>query len=361
MTPRRAPDFWWRPHSLEGFALAPLGAFYGRIAEKRWDMPGVGVGIPVVCVGNLVLGGAGKTPTALEVANICRRLGHLPGFLTRGYGGSEAGPVLVSVDAHTARDVGDEALLLARHARTVVSADRPSGAKLLAGLGCTVVVMDDGFQNPSLIKDLSLVVVDSGRGTGNGRVFPAGPLRAALAAQIRRAGALVIVGKGAGGESVRMAARAGLPILYAEMEQVRRRGLRRRPYLAFAGIGDPAKFYAALEAAGAQVGFTMDFPDHHMFSDADCERILAAAKEKDLVPITTEKDRMRLSGRAGAARRLDETTETLPIRIRFDEPLRLKTLIGDALAAHAGVYRRTRMISALRSDSSRSRDAAAST
>jgi tetraacyldisaccharide 4'-kinase len=295
--------------------------------------------VPVICSGNFVVGGAGKTPTALQVAYTCRQLGLKPGFLTRGYRGSEAGPVLVAPGAHTARDVGDEALLLGQHAATVVSADRGSGAKVLAGLGVDVIVMDDGFQNPSLVKDLSLLVVDAVRGVGNGRVFPAGPLRAPLPGQIRRAGALVVLGEGAGA-GVRLAARAGLPILRARMEPAHRRGLKRRPYLAFAGIADPQKFYAALVEAGATVGTTMDFPDHHFFSDADCERILAEARHRDLVPITTEKDRVRLTGMSGSGERLAAATETFPVVVRFEEPRRLTALIADAVAAHRSPYRR---------------------
>jgi tetraacyldisaccharide 4'-kinase len=301
---------------------------------------GAEVGVPVICVGNLVLGGAGKTPTAIHVAKICRELGWAPGFLSRGYRGREIGPVAVSAAAHRAEDVGDEPLLLARHAPTVVSVDRPAGAKLLASLGVEVVIMDDGFQNPSLEKDLSLLVVDAGRGIGNGFVFPAGPLRASLAAQIRRADALIILGDGNAGAGVRAAARAGLPILRARVAAVRRRGLKQSPYLAFAGISDPAKFYRALASTGAEIAHTLSFPDHHPFSDAECEAILAEAMHRNLLPITTEKDLMRLSGRGGAAERLAAATEVFPIRVRFDEPRRLRVLIADAVAAHDGVYRR---------------------
>jgi tetraacyldisaccharide 4'-kinase len=264
--------------------------------------------VPVICVGNLVLGGAGKTPTAIEVAGACRKLGLKAGFLTRGYRGKEAGPLYVMPTLHSAADVGDEALLLSQFAPTVVSVDRPSGAKLLATLGADVVIMDDGFQNPSLTKDLTLIVIDATRGIGNGFVFPAGPLRAPLATQIRHADALVVIGEGSGGEGVRLAARAGRPTLHATSEPARRRGLKRRSYLAFAGIADPNKFYASLIEAGAAIGHRMDFPDHHLFTDAECEAILAEAKRRELVPITTEKDRVRLNRRGEAAARLAAIT-----------------------------------------------------
>ncbi len=336
----RAPDFWWQRHSPAGMLLAPFGMLYGQFTGRRMQRAGVSVGVPVICVGNLVLGGAGKTPTVLEVASICQKMKLGPGFLTRGYGGKERGPLIVSPSIHSAADVGDEALLLAQFAPTVVSVDRPAGAKLLAQLGATVVIMDDGFQNPSLNKDLSLIVVDAAHGIGNGFVLPAGPLRAPLAVQIRRADALVLLGEGNGGKYVRIAARAGRPTLRAATEPARRRGLKRRPYLAFAGIADPAKFYKSLAAAGATIGHTMDFPDHHVFTAAECEAILAEAKSRDLVPITTEKDRVRLNGGDAASMRLAAATETFPVRVRFEEPRRITTLIADAIAAHGSAYRR---------------------
>jgi tetraacyldisaccharide 4'-kinase len=340
----RAPEFWWHRHPA-GLALAPLGAVYGQISGRLMARSGVTVEVPVICVGNLVVGGAGKTPTALEVASVCRKLKLNPGFLTRGYGGRERGPLCVSVGIHTAAEVGDEALLLAQFAPTVIAADRPSGAKLLARLGADVVVMDDGFQNASLRKDLALVVIDSDRGIGNGLVFPAGPLRAPLAAQMRMADALVVLGEGSGGRAVRVAARAGLPTLRALSAPSRKRGLKRRPYLAFSGIGDPAKFYNSLAAAGATVGHTMSFPDHHLFTPADCETIMAEAKGRDLVPITTEKDRVRLNGGGESAARLAAATETFPVRVSFEEPRRLITLITDAVASHASHYRLKPVIS----------------
>jgi tetraacyldisaccharide 4'-kinase len=204
--------------------------------------------------------------------------------------------------------------------------------------------MDDGFQNPSIVKDLAIVVVDGERGTGNGRVFPAGPLRAPLVSQVRRAHAVLVLGAGSGGDIVRLAARAGLPILRGNVVPLRRRGLRRRPYLAFAGIAHPEKFFSALETTGASIGHRLAFPDHHRFTDVECEVILAQAKHRDLVPITTEKDQARLSGRGGPAELLAQAAETFPIRIRFDEPTRLSNLIGDAIARHGSAYRRSEVI-----------------
>lgn len=337
---QQAPDFWWRGRSAAGMALSPLGALYGFAAARRMLQPGAAGVVPTICVGNLVVGGAGKTPTAVEVASACRKLDLNPGFLTRGYRGREAGPVVVSLAVHSPHDVGDEALLLAQFAPTVVAADRPSGAKLLASLGADVVVMDDGFQNPTLNKDLALVVVDAARGIGNGFVLPAGPLRAPLPTQMRRADALVVLGEGAGGKAVRAAARAGLPILRATIQPARRRGLRRHAYLAFAGIAHPEKFFDTLAASGAAIGHRMVFPDHHLFTYEDCEAILSEAASRKLVPITTEKDRARLTRGGDAAERLAAASETFPVQVQFEEPNRLAVLIKDAVAAHGSAYRR---------------------
>ena len=188
----REPSFWWGEASLASALLAPLAAIYGAVAQARLGARGRRAGAPVVCIGNLTVGGAGKTPTALAVAAILAAASERPVFLSRGYGGTLAGPVRVDPARHGGHDVGDEPLLLARAAPTIVARDRVKGAAIAAG--ASVIVMDDGFHNPSLVKDFSLLVVDARRGIGNGRVIPAGPLRAPLDAQLARAHALVVVG-----------------------------------------------------------------------------------------------------------------------------------------------------------------------
>lgn len=359
--PPRTPRFWWKRYSPTGFALAPLGYLYGRVARRKMAGSGTEVSVPVVCVGNLVAGGAGKTPTALALAEFARQSGFRVGFLTRGYLGSERGPVLVSKSVHTVADIGDEAFLLAAVAPTVVSVDRLAGAKLLARLGVDLIIMDDGFQNPSVVKDLSLVVIDAERGIGNGRVLPAGPLRAPLFDQIRCADAIIILGIGPGDQSVRTAARAGLPVIRARLDPVRKRGFRRTPYLAFCGLANPAKFYATLRSAGVQVPVTMDFPDHHVFTDAECEAILKRCREDNLVPITTDKDRIRLAGRSGPAEHLSTICETFPVRVVFDEPKRVVSLIEGTVAGHRGILRRPPSQADRLMESSRRSEASAST
>jgi tetraacyldisaccharide 4'-kinase len=279
------------------------------------------------------MGGAGKTPVAMAVAEACRRLGRKPAFLTRGYGGSERGPLLVQEKNQTAAQVGDEPLLLARAAPTVVSVDRMAGARLIAETGNDIIVMDDGFQNPSIYKDFSLIVVDGGSGIGNGWTFPAGPLRAPLATQLRAADAVVRLGEGEPGQAVvRRAARAAVPVLAAQYEPVRKRGFRKQEYLAFAGIGRPQKFYETLEKAGVSVELTVDFPDHHPYTEEDCRMLLDQAESLGLVPITTEKDLVRLGALGPAGEALLEATERFPVIVRFEEERRLDRLISEMLS-----------------------------
>ena len=193
----REPGFWHGPASLNSHLLKPLGALYGAIAARRLQRKGLNAGIPVFCVGNYHVGGAGKTPTVLALAKLMRELGETPVVLSRGYGGTLRGPIKVDPERHAASDVGDEPLMLAGHLPVVVSRRRADGVPLARSRGATVILMDDGFQNPSIVKDASLIVIDSERGIGNGQVFPAGPLRAPLRPQLARTDALIIVGDGA--------------------------------------------------------------------------------------------------------------------------------------------------------------------
>ena len=293
----RPPAFWDASHRHPvARVLAPVGALYGRLTAARMDRPGATGPCLILCVGNLTLGGAGKTPTALALAGMLRDLGAEPGFLTRGYGGSLAGPVLVDATRHDASQVGDEPLLLARTATTVVARDRPAGAQLCAEAGAIVVVMDDGLQNPSLVKDLSLAVVDAGAGIGNGLPFPAGPLRVPLERQWRHLDALVLVGEGEAGERVAVLARdRGLPVFRALLlPDLAGRGFAGRKVLAFAGIGRPAKFFATLRDAGADVVAERSFPDHHPYREAELASLVAEAKRLGAGLMTTQKDLVRL-------------------------------------------------------------------
>jgi tetraacyldisaccharide 4'-kinase len=317
----REPAFWWRETGTAARMLAPLAAVYGAIAGARLRLQGRRAGVPVVCIGNLTTGGAGKTPTALAAARMLIAAGERPVFLSRGYGGSLAGPLQVDPERHRAVEVGDEPLLLARVAPTIVARLRVAGASAAVTSGASVIVMDDGFQNPSLIKDAVVLVVDARRGVGNGRVIPAGPLRAPLGAQLARAHALVVVGTSPGAADVEVEARArNIPVFQAHLHpdasfQAAPGGGR---VLAFAGIGDPDKFFATLADAGVEVAATRRFPDHHRYTRGQAQSLCEHADREGLALVTTEKDLVRLAGQddlkalAGIAR-------ALPVRLAVAE------------------------------------------
>ncbi len=317
-----APRFWWRPErSTAAVLLWPAAKVYGQVAAWRMNRtPGFRPPAPVICVGNFVVGGAGKTPTCLALARIAKGRGLKPGYLTRGYGGSARGPLRVDLGKHDAATVGDEPLLLAAAAPTVVGGDRIAGARLLLEQGVDLIIMDDGFQNPSLAKDLSLVCIDAEIGIGNGMVTPSGPLRAPLALQLRKADALIVIGEGERGEPlIRAAARAGRPVLRAAIKPARVREWRKEPLLAFAGIGRPEKFFATLAAAGATVTRKVPFPDHHRFSESDAQTLLARAEAEKLRLVTTEKDMARLAGATGGAlAQLREKASAFAVTLEFE-------------------------------------------
>jgi tetraacyldisaccharide 4'-kinase len=313
------------------FALAPVSALYGAAASWRMGRPArAKASVPVVCVGNFVVGGAGKTPTALALARIARSRSLRPGFLTRGYGGEERGPLLVDPAKHGPERVGDEALLLAASAPTVVARDRPPGAALLVSSGIDFIIMDDGFQNPSLTKDFSFVAVDAEAGIGNGMIIPSGPLRAPLGPQLRHADALVVIGDGETADPiVRAAARAGRTVLRARLKPTRVKEWRKAPILAFAGISRPEKFFASLAAIQAPVARTMSFPDHHRYTDAEAERLVAHADAAGLRLVTTEKDMARLSGAAGPPAALRERAEAFAVTLEFENPVAVGEIVSD--------------------------------
>ena len=310
--------------------LAPLGALYGAIAARRMRRSGQRVRATVVCIGNLTLGGAGKTPSAIATARLLRDAGAKPAFLTRGYGGRLAGPVSVAPD-HTAADVGDEPLLLARVAPTVVAHDRVAGAAAAIAGGFDTIVMDDGFQNPSLEKNLSVLVIDGRRGIGNGRVFPAGPLRAPLAAQLDRAHALLVIGEpGWSARSVISAVRRGPASIVVTGRLVPDpaavAALAQAPVLAFAGIADPEKFFATLRDAGIAVAATRRFADHHHFDVAEAKDLIAQAEQSRLTLVTTEKDLARMTGDPALAE-LAARVKTLPVAVEFDNAGALRDIL----------------------------------
>lgn len=330
-----APRFWWRdrPGPL-AWLLSPLGLIYGAITLWRMHKPGASAGVPVICVGNFIAGGAGKTPTAIALARLLAARGETPFVLMRGYGGRLSGPLEVDPTRHGPIDVGDEAMLMARHARTVISRDRIAGATLARAGGASVIVMDDGLQNPALAKQLRFAVVDGGSGVGNGLCLPAGPLRAPLAGQLGQTDAVIVIGPGAAGEQVAAFARSqGKTVLAARLEPEAEAAatLRGQKIIALSGIGRPEKFRATLEALGAIVVGERAFGDHHAYTAADVGGVVAEARSGDLIVATTEKDMTKLAALWPDAER--QRLVVLPVRLAFDVPEPIAMLLENVSGA----------------------------
>ncbi|WP_457796072.1 tetraacyldisaccharide 4'-kinase [Methylocystis sp. S23] len=363
----RAPGFW-RADGVVPRLLSPLGALYGAVAARRLRGDPPRAVLPTIVVGGLTAGGDGKTPTAIALAELLAAQGERPALLTRGYGRAQdrpafgmvppylpftgrsavedrrvgrpnellphpallrratlpvkgrdslapsvvAEPFAVDLARHDADSAGDEALLLARHALTIVGADRAASAELAHMLGATVLVLDDGLHSRRLAPNLSLLIVDAAHGAGNGRCIPAGPLRAPLDAQFAAADALVVVGEGAAGRE--LASRCKKRVFDARIvpdPEIAGR-LRGARVVAFAGIGRPEKFFESMRMIGAEVVATRGFPDHHRFSAKDAADLAALQRRHGARLVTTEKDAMRLAGSA-------LPFEFLPIRLAFAE------------------------------------------
>jgi tetraacyldisaccharide 4'-kinase len=298
----KTPAFWSEPPGLLAWLLSPFGWLYGKVTAQRMRDVGIRAPVPVVCIGNLTAGGTGKTPVALWLAEELKRRGERPVFLTRGYGGSMQEPCVIVAEQQTAAMVGDEALLLAAVAPTIRSADRVSALPFLAELEGTVLIMDDGLQNPAIEKDLAIALIDGAVGFGNGFCVPAGPLRAPVAAQLPKVDLAIVMGDGAAGDRAAQSIRsAGKPVSKAWLAIVPASvaALRGQPVLAFAGIGRPSKFFDALVEAGVDVRARRAFDDHHAYTAEEISVLRNDATTSALRLVTTTKDRVKLPGKAG--------------------------------------------------------------
>jgi len=324
----RAPEFWKEDGALARL-LDPIGRAYGIAgALRRRFVTPTSVDIPVICVGNLTAGGAGKTPTAIALARHLQARDAEPHILTRGYGGCERGPLRIDPEIHDAARVGDEPLLLAKAAPTWVSKDRVAGALAAIEAGASHIVMDDGLQNPHLAKDLALLVVDGAVGFGNRRLLPAGPLREQVDQALSRIDAVIVIGDDRTGVNARLP--AGLTRLSAEcLPEGPIDHLRGQRVLAFAGIGRPGKFYETLERIGAEIVEIRSFPDHHRYVPAEISELIAKARQFDAACVTTEKDHVRLPVN------LRNFVEKLAIRVTIHEPERLNQLLLDGPGIYA--------------------------
>ncbi len=318
----KTPSFWYAPDGLLSKAMAPLGNAYALAGKIRRALAGkpYAASVPLICVGNVVAGGAGKTPVALALADLLSRRGARPAFVSRGYGGSISAPTLVDVSRHGATDVGDEALLLAAKAPCWIGRDRAATVRAAEAAAPTHIIMDDGLQNPYVAPSLSLLVVDGGVGFGNERMIPAGPLREPVAEALRRIDAIVVVETGnepvetsvsfdrlrkrsrdqafpelvEGNRASDNPSRA-LPVFRARLvPQIPPDFPSDKQFLAFAGIGRPEKFYALCRKAGLQIKETRDFADHHPFTEDETAALLSRASSQNLRLITTAKDAVRL-------------------------------------------------------------------
>jgi len=327
----REPEFWrWRSGRdaapLLVLALSPLAFAYQRaVAHRIKTTTPVRLAQPVICVGALTLGGAGKTPLTAALARLGQDMGREVHIVSRGFRGRERGPLRVDPTRHTARDVGDEPLLLAQTAPVWVAKDKIAGAKAAIAAGADLILLDDGHQNPSLAKALSIVAVDAGFGFGNGRVFPAGPLREPIRAGLARADAVALLNGDADPDDGEQLTRSGKPILRAAITPLAPPPTG--PLLAFCGIARPEKFFDALRAAGAAIADFAIFPDHHYFTPSDLNRLARAGDRAKAQLITTEKDWVRIPAPARAA------IQPFRIRMNLSAPDEWRALLARAIKA----------------------------
>jgi tetraacyldisaccharide 4'-kinase len=320
----RPPGFWQRDGSrLAPALLAPFAALTAAATARRIARPGWRAPVPVLCCGNVTVGGSGKTTLALDLLRRLAARGAAPHALLRGYGGTARGTRRVG-PGDDAAETGDEALLLATVAPTWIGADRAAAARAAVAAGAGVLVMDDGLQNPTLCKDASLLVIDGGFGFGNGRVLPAGPLRESIAAGAARCRAAVLIGPDE--TDAAAALPPGLPVLRARLVPgPATQSLQGRRVLAFAGIGRPAKFFATLREAGADVADAVAFPDHHRFTARELEMLMARARRLDAVPVTTAKDAVRLPGT------LRDAVLVADVTLDWEVPSAIEAVLDEAL------------------------------
>ncbi|WP_455477192.1 tetraacyldisaccharide 4'-kinase [Bartonella sp. B41] len=291
----RAFDFWWKDKSFLRFLLTPFSLVYGYFSYRQMAKHSPVIDLPVLCIGNFTLGGAGKTPVVIAFAKIAKELGLVPGIVSRGYGGTVRGVHLVNEECDNARDVGDEPILLAKYAFVAISSDRYAAAQRLKEEGCDLILMDDGFQSRRLYMDYALLVVDSMRGFGNRAVFPAGPLRAPLKTQFSFVDSVLLIGCSDSYDNVAfLVSQTEKPLYHAHFKPLASDEVAGKSFLAFAGIGNPNKFFESIKELSGRVIQTHSYPDHYFFTDTDLKDLIQRAKDENLLLATTAKDYTRI-------------------------------------------------------------------
>ncbi|EJF98905.1 tetraacyldisaccharide 4'-kinase [Bartonella vinsonii subsp. arupensis Pm136co] len=289
------PHFWWKERSFLRFLLTPVSWIYGYCSNRRMAKVPPIIDLPVLCIGNFTCGGTGKTPVVIAFAKAAKELGFVPGVVSRGYGGAFKGVHLVNEKYDNARDVGDEALLLVRHALVAISTDRYAAAQRLKKEGCTLILMDDGFQSRRLYMDYALLVVDAMRGFGNGAVFPAGPLRVPLKMQLSLTDSILLIGHLDACDKMAFSLmHTGKPLHHAHFKSLASDKVAGKSFLAFAGIGNPYKFFQSIKELSGHVVQTYSYPDHYFFTDTDLNNLVQKAKMQNLWLATTAKDYARI-------------------------------------------------------------------
>ncbi len=330
----KAPQFWYTPpgvKSWQSIILSPLSCVYQNASKRHVAKPTlIKASCPVICVGNLNAGGTGKTPTVIALAEETSALGASPVIVSRGYGGAMKGPVHVDTKRHKAREVGDEPLLLSAFASTIVAKERVDGTALAETLKPDLILLDDGFQDPSIEKTKSLIVVDAEKGFGNGLCIPAGPLREPVAQGLRRADAVLSIGAKTAQDSFAKLWKAQIPCPHATARlNPLATGMdwSKEKCVAFAGIGHPEKFFKTLDDLGANLVHKEALGDHAELSNALLKRLKIMANDAGAQLVTTEKDAARLP------QGFRTEVLTLPVRLAVDDRIFLREFVQDALTA----------------------------
>lgn len=326
----RAPGFWvGGSGGIAPLLLSPFSAIYAAATARRMARPGWQAPVPVICCGNATAGGAGKTTVAMDIGRRLADRGVASHFLLRGYGGKLKGPARVDPATHDSTAVGDEALLLADIRPTWISADRAAGARVAVEAGAQAIVMDDGLQNPTLAKDLSLLVIDGGFGFGNGRIIPAGPLREPVATAAARSQAAVLIGEDECGALAQLP--PTLPVLRARLVPGPEAAmLAGQPVFAFCGIANPRKFFNSLQEAGAVLAGRESFADHYPFDEGDLKDLLAQADALRALPVTTRKDFVRIPPQ------FRSRVTVVTVALEWEEPAGIESLL-DPLAGRVPI------------------------